>query len=97
MLSVIQSPEAEADLDAIWLYIALDNVGAADATIDRILDTYHKLAQFPQMGTHTEQLPGDLLRFPVGSYLVIYRITQQLEIVRVLHGAQDIETILQQD
>ena len=39
MLRILKSPEAENDLDEIWLYIAQDNPGCADKLLDEIEET----------------------------------------------------------
>ena len=49
MLRILKSPEAENDLDEIWLYIAKDNSYYADKLLDEIEETSPKLARFPNM------------------------------------------------
>ena len=39
MLRILKSPEAEDDLDEIWLYIAKDNSYYADKLLDEIEET----------------------------------------------------------
>jgi plasmid stabilization system protein ParE len=56
---------ARADLDAIWAYIAKDNLSAADRLIDQVLERCRVFATQPQAAT-----PGD--RFHPG------RATSQL-------------------
>jgi toxin ParE1/3/4 len=86
---VRRSSLAEDDYREIWHYIALDNPDAADRllrTIDRKLRLY---ALHPQMGTSRGRLGRGLRSFPVGNYLVFYRIAPDgIELVRVLHGAR---------
>ena len=50
MLRIIKHPEAENDLDEIWLYIAQDNPDNADKLLDEIEETSRKLARFADMG-----------------------------------------------
>ncbi|WP_242056332.1 MULTISPECIES: type II toxin-antitoxin system RelE/ParE family toxin [unclassified Nostoc] len=48
------------------------------------------------MGRQRSDLAASLRCFPVESYLIFYRsIEQGIEIVRILHGAQDMERIFQ--
>lgn len=56
-----------------------------------------KLAEFPGLGHVREDLAEEPLRFwAVYSYLIIYRSNQRpIEIIRVLHGAQDVRAILE--
>ena len=93
MLRILRSPEAENDLDEIWLYIAKDNPYYADKLLDEIEETSQKLAQFPNMGRNRDELHFGLQSFPVGMYLIFYMpISCGINIVRVLHGMRDIET-----
>jgi toxin ParE1/3/4 len=86
------SPRADADLDLIWLYIAGDRPGAADRMVDRLIEHFALLAANPQFGEAYPQLAPDLRRSHVGSYVVLYRPRQErVEIVRVIHGARDVE------
>jgi plasmid stabilization system protein ParE len=43
-------PEAYADLDEIWEYIADDNLDAADRVLEEIFRTIRSLADFPHQG-----------------------------------------------
>jgi len=89
------TPGALADLDAIHVYIAGNNPRAADATIRRIQARITNLESQPFIGPARPELRTDLRSLVVGNYLVFYTVTDQLvEVVRVLHGAQDLPTIL---
>lgn len=91
MLRIIKSPEAENDLEEIWLYVAHDNPDKADKLLDEIEKTSRKIAQFTNMGRNRDELYPDLRSFPVGKYIIYYLpISGGLEIVRVLHGMRDI-------
>jgi toxin ParE1/3/4 len=85
-------PQADADLDAIWSYIAVDNVSAANALIERIGQVFKMLVQNPLAGRERPDLQRGLRSFPVGSYLVFYvPASDGVEIVRVMSGRQDID------
>jgi toxin ParE1/3/4 len=46
------------------------------------------------MGTARDNLAPGLRSFPVGNYLVFYRITPEgIEVARVLHGARDLRAV----
>ena len=93
MLRILKRPEAENDLEEIWLYIAQDNPDNADKLLDEIEETSHRLAQFTNMGRNRDELHPGLKSFPLGKYLIFYLpISNGLEIVRVLHGMRDIDT-----
>ena len=58
-------PEAFADLDEIWEYIAQDNVDAADRVLTDIHSTLTTLAGSPQIGHRRPDLTTRPLRFHV--------------------------------
>jgi toxin ParE1/3/4 len=61
--------------------------------IDEIIQRFPKLAAFPDMGRKRDALLEGLRSFPVKSYVLFYRRTQQgIEIFRILHGRRDIES-----
>jgi plasmid stabilization system protein ParE len=91
------APQAAEDLQAIWEYIAADDLDAADRMIDQFFTAFKHLASLPAMGHKRQDLAGNrpLLFWPVGDYLIIYRATRApIEIVAVAHGARDIPRIL---
>lgn len=89
------SPAAQTDLDDVWLYIAQDNPQAADRFLDTLEEKLAMLTTHPNVGRKCDELGPGLQRFPVSAYVVFYRFqAEHMEIVRVLHGARDIESIL---
>jgi antitoxin ParD1/3/4/toxin ParE1/3/4 len=87
------TPEAEADLLAIWQYIA-DNQSeqTADRVVARIFAECEKLSRMPAVGHHRLDLLDDRHRFwSIWSYLIVYRWrTKPVEIIAVIHGARDL-------
>lgn len=84
-----KSAKAEEDLIEIWLYIAQDDLGAADKLLDRFEETGWLLAENPELGQARPDIAPDFRYFPVGSYLMLYRkIRKGIELVRVVHGAK---------
>lgn len=84
------SDHAAADLDEIWLFIAQDNLQAADKLIRLITSRFAKLASIPHIGRSRDELSQGLRSFPVGQYVIFYRPNEDwIEIVRVLHGARN--------
>lgn len=88
--------DVEADLDAIWDYIAADDIDAADRWIGKLFDAFTSLPQTPAMGHKRRDLtPLYVLFWPVGAYLVLYRVQPQgIEIVAVNQGSRDIPSFL---
>ena len=88
------SQRARADLIDIWSYIADDSVTNADAFIDKLYEAIEALGRHPGSGRHRDELAPGIQSFPFGRYIIFYRaVTNAIEIVRVLHGARDIENI----
>ena len=86
---------AEKDVLGIWLYIARDNLAAADRMVDRFTEAYELLAKNPDMGQKLDQYRPGLRAWSVGNYLVYFRKTSGgIEIYRVLHGARDAGRLL---
>lgn len=84
------SDVARSDLEAIWLFIAQDNPEAADRFIQVMVSRFPMLASMPKVGRQREELSAHLRSFPVGNYIIFYRLMKNgVEIVRVLHGARD--------
>jgi plasmid stabilization system protein ParE len=81
-------PEAEADLDAIWEFIAEDSLEAADRIIDAIKATIEALVPFPHQGHRRPDLTQRPLRFTTaGNYLIAYApVKRPLRVVAVMHG-----------
>jgi toxin ParE1/3/4 len=79
-------------LAEIWAYIADDSTEHADAFAALIDDKFHALARQPGMGRARPELDKSLRSFAVGRYVIFYLpLPKGVEIVRVLHGARDIE------
>jgi toxin ParE1/3/4 len=86
-----RTPAAEADLDDIYLHVADDSVAAADRLLMRILAAEQRLLEFPEIGQVRSDLGQGLRHWPVGRYLIFYRIDpERIAIIRVVHGARDL-------
>ncbi len=95
MSRVRLSPRAEADIDAIWRYIANDSPANADRFLPRLLDACRTtLATFPESGRRRDELANGLRSFPVGNYVIYYRaLDGGVEVVRILHAARDVHSV----
>ena len=94
MARYTKRPKAEADLLEIWLYIAQDSPRAADRLLDLIEAQCRLLADNPRLGRARPEIASDARARNVGRYLVLYREQgDEIEVVRVVHGARDIEQI----
>ena len=93
------APEAELELDDIWLYIARSsgNLEVANRVIDKITDQLWLLALHPYIGRRRDHdLQAGLRTFSVGDYIVVYRIAagDVVLILHIYHGKQDILSLL---
>jgi toxin ParE1/3/4 len=79
---------ARDDVARIVRHIANDNVTAALRTGDRIVSATEGLSQFPERGRLGEEAGTRELVISGTPYLTIYRIAAEVEILRVIHGAQ---------
>jgi plasmid stabilization system protein ParE len=91
MSGFVFHPEAYADLEEIWGYIAADNSGAADRFLAEIEEKIRSLVRFPAQGHTRPDLTSRPLRFClVREYLIVYAPDQvPLLIIAVLHGRRN--------
>jgi plasmid stabilization system protein ParE len=96
MKRYILTPRAKRDVNDIWDYIASDNIEAADRVLDALESAMAKLTKNPGIGHWRDELADNSHRFwPVYSYLIVYRHeAKPLQIVRVLHAARDVQSLL---
>jgi plasmid stabilization system protein ParE len=96
----VLTPAARADLAEIEKYIRdQGSANAAKRVGEQLWRAMQRLAEMPGMGHFRGDLADESLRFwSVYSYLIIYRPTTiPLQIIRILHGARDVESILESE
>lgn len=86
--------KARADISVITEYIAKDNPPAAGRVLASIRGACRSLADRPGLGRKRPELSADLYSFPMGSYVIFYRVSTEVEILSVLHGARDIPKLI---
>lgn len=88
--SVVWSPKALEDVDAIAAYIARDSPAYASAVVGKILETTRSLSNFPFSGRVVPEFDDEMLREKfVYSYRIIYRVeAETVTIAAVVHGKQ---------
>lgn len=93
---VIITDEAEADLEHIADYIAIDNPLRADSFVQELVGRCRGLADMPRAFPLVPRYEHTgVRRRPHGDYLIFYRVgVDQVDVVHVLHGAQNYEAIL---
>ena len=77
-----------ADLDRIVDHIAADNPAAALEMWDEIESQVERLCDFPRSGRAGRMLETRELVVTGTAYVVGYMVGDNVELVRVLHGAQ---------
>jgi toxin ParE1/3/4 len=101
-LRLVIRPEADRDLDDHYDYIAQDNLDVAMRLLEAAHATLDELAELPGREKprllKNPRLSG-LRQWPIrgfSNYLIFYLTTEEaVEVVRVLHGARDLERILE--
>ena len=91
MSGFVLHPDALADLNEIWEFIAADNLDAADRVLDEIQETIRTLVSFPELGHGRPDLTSYPLRFhPIRDFLIAYAPEKKpLVILAILHGRRN--------
>jgi toxin ParE1/3/4 len=91
-MKVIIDEPAVADIDGLAAWIAKDSPKAARETVERILESIDRLAQFPTMG-HPGRANGTLERGVSGThYVIVYELHKRptaIVVTAVFHTAQN--------
>lgn len=88
MDEIVWTQRARHNLDDIGEYIAQDDPRAAERTIRRIVEQVSGLAFYPQIGRAGSIEGTRELVISDTPYIVVYRINERVEILRVRHTAQ---------
>jgi toxin ParE1/3/4 len=94
------SAEAEAELDAIWSYIATESgdTEVEDRSVNSITDHFFMLSKHPELARPRDHdLRRGLRSLSVGQYIILHRIEKcDVLILHVLHGRRNLKKLLQQ-
>lgn len=94
MNRLVLSPLALSDLRETWQYIARDNPEAADRVLEALQNSMENLLTSPSLGRPRPELEEHLRSLASGRYLIFYLFAEpEVRIVRVLHGARDLEAV----
>ena len=101
MARVVRRAAAEEDLIESYAFIGMDDLGAADRFLVSARETIARLAESPRVGRLREFADPrlrEIRSWPVHGFenwLILYRpMRDGIEVLRVLHGARDLEVIL---
>jgi toxin ParE1/3/4 len=92
----ILSPRADADLQAIWDYIGIQNDSPQSALefLNRLSRKFKILAEEPLLGELREDLRPNLRIFTAENYVILYYpLSDGVEIVGIIHGARDLDAL----
>lgn len=99
---IIRKTQARRDLVRHFVYIGERNFDAATRFLVAAEETFKQLARMPGMGSSFEVRDPKLAGLRVSAisgfenFLIFYRqVGDAIEVIRVLHGSQDIESIFQ--
>ena len=92
------APEARADLVELWSYVGDErNIETADRLVDSITARFLLLSRHPGVGRRRDDLRAGIHSFPVGNYVVLYRIEgDDVVIQRVVRGSRDLEALFRE-
>lgn len=90
----IFSPRARNDFEDILKYIGKSDPESALEFVNRLESICKRIARLPGLGRKRDDLGPGIRAFPVDRYIIFYKALDfEVEIVRVLHGARDIESV----
>lgn len=91
------APQARADLDAIWPYVARESGSQDQATrtVSAIAGRFGLFAQYPNIGkTFASSSKPAVRTFPVGNYRIFYRPEAgEIRTLRVIHSSREVEAM----
>lgn len=91
---------ADLELENILLYVAAESgAAAADQLESEFHECMERIASVPWMGHTRTDLAGPELRFvSLHKFMIAYRPeTTPVQIMRILHGSRDIESVFRED
>lgn len=92
------APLAEADLEAMADYIALDNPRRALSFVQEIRQQCQALGRNPLLYRLRPEIGADARLVAVGRYVILFRLVREVvRVERVVHGARDLHRLLADD
>lgn len=104
MVEIRKRPQVIRDLIDIATYIANTNLDLSDRFLQAAEETFQQLGQMPEMGKRCQFYHPELQNIrQIGvkefrKYIIFYILSERaVEIIRVIHGARDLENLLTED
>ena len=94
------APRAKADLEEIAFYVFVESgsLEIADRLVDSIAERFVLLGRHPSVGRRRDDLGPGIRSFPVGSYVVLYRVEgDDVVIQRVVRGSRNLVALLRDE
>jgi toxin ParE1/3/4 len=96
MADVRRSPKAETDLETILNDLNQKNPAVADHYATAFDEKGHALARFQESGRQRPEIGPNLRSTLISPYVLFYRLAgDEVQILRILHGKQDLRSIMQ--
>lgn len=95
--TVVWSPEAIEDVDAIATYIARDSVFYAGAVVSKVLAASRSIPEQPLSGRIVPEIGDEAIREKfIYSYRLVYKIQQdKIIIAAVIHGKRLLDNVME--
>jgi toxin ParE1/3/4 len=87
---------ARMDLREIAIYIARDNPDRSESFVEELLVRIETIGERPLSFPERNDWGEGIRRALHGRYLILFRVRDdRVEILRILHGARDIDSLLE--
>ncbi len=89
-MRLVWSDQADADLAAIYAYIARDSEQYAQATVERLIDAVDQLVDWPRSGRVVPEVGDEDLRELIDPpYRIVYRLQgDDIGIATIVHSSR---------
>src|SRR3954471_3505709 len=94
--TLVWSPEAIEDVEAIIAYIERDSPWYAKAVATKIIETAQVIPQYPELGRVVPEIGDPAIRERFAHrYRIIYRVEEtKIVVAAVIHGRQDFQPLI---
>lgn len=91
--TLVWSPEAIEDIEAIATYIERDSTWYAKSVVSGLVETAESIPEYPELGRIVPEIGDPAIRERlIHRYRVVYRLDgRHVLIAAVIHGRQDFE------
>jgi toxin ParE1/3/4 len=98
MSPVTRTERAASDLADILEYLDQHSPPAAERFAAAVDQRCAQLGRLPDIGRLREELAPGLRSIVIDRYVLFYRVTPNaVEVLRILHGARDLERIMKEE